>query len=79
MFISADARILRNPAEREALRSAGLHGFVMAKGFQKMPMNYRAAMLVQRWPDMLKITDIVAAPAIHEIPVKTIKLKVLPL
>lgn len=79
MFISADSRILKNHAERAALRGAGLHGFVLAKGFQKMPMNHRAATLVQRWPDMLKITEILAAPTIHEIPVKGTKLKALPL
>ena len=79
MFISADARVLRNPAERAALRSAGLHGFITAKGFQKMPMELRAAVILRRWPDMLKITDILSAPTMHEIPVTSPKLKSLPL
>lgn len=80
MFISADFRILKNPAERTALRRAGLHGFIMARGFAKMPMQQRAAALILKWPEMLKVTEILAAPTIHEIPVKAgKKLSSLPL
>jgi hypothetical protein len=34
IFISGDGRILKNRAERAALRSAGLHGFVLAPAYQ---------------------------------------------
>ncbi|MCO6188116.1 hypothetical protein [Rhizobium sp. L1K21] len=52
IFISADAQILRNAAERAALRTAGLHGFVMAAGFQKTPLHQVASLLIWRWPDI---------------------------
>ena len=70
MFVSADFRVLKNPAERRALRRAGLHGFIMARGFAKMPMHQRAAALILKWPEMLQVTEILAAPTMHEIPVR---------
>jgi len=79
VFISADTRVMKNAAERTALRGAGLHGFITAKGFQKMPLEHLAGVLVQRWPEIFKITELVAAPAMHEIPVKGSKLRPLPL
>ncbi len=80
MFVSGDGRILKNSAERAALRSAGLHGFILASGYQKMALHYTAATLVLRWTDMLHLTDIVSAPSMHEIPVgKHTKLRPLPL
>ncbi|WP_423827876.1 hypothetical protein [Sinorhizobium americanum] len=66
MFITGDTRVLRNSAERAALRSAGLHGFVLAPAYQKSPMHMVAATIVSRWPDMYHLTSIVAAPSMHE-------------
>tara|TARA_Y100000815_G_scaffold238759_1_gene233247 strand:+ start:86 stop:505 length:420 start_codon:yes stop_codon:yes gene_type:complete len=69
IFISNDRRILKNSAERIALRAAGLHGFVFAQGYQKMPTHQAASNLIWRWPDIVHITELVQAPAMHEIPV----------
>jgi hypothetical protein len=33
MFVTADDRLRKNQAERAALRSADLHGFVLARGY----------------------------------------------
>lgn len=80
MFVSGDGRILRNPAERAALRSAGLHGFILPPAYQKTPLYQVAAVLILRWPDMLHLTEIVSAPSMHEIPIKKhTKLRPLPL
>lgn len=74
MFIWADFRILQNPAERTALGRTGLHGFIMACGFAKMLMHQRAAALILKWPEMLQVTEILAAaPTMHEIPVRSDK------
>ncbi len=79
IFISGDGRILRNKPERTALRAAKLSGFVMAPAYQKTPDHQVAAMLVWRWPDILRITELVS-PSIHEIPFgKATKLRQLPL
>jgi hypothetical protein len=79
-FVSGDGRILKNPAERAALRSAGLHGFVLAPGYQKTPLNQVAAVLLWHWPEMIRLTEILAAPSMHEVPMKRItKLRSLPL
>lgn len=69
IFISGDARVLKNPGERAALRSAGLHGFILAAAYQKTPLNQTAAILVWRSPELLKITELLSAPSMHEIPI----------
>jgi hypothetical protein len=80
IFISGDGRLLKNPAERAALRSAGLHGFVLAAAYQKTPLHQVAATLVWKWPEIVKVTQLVAPPAIHEISIrKGGRLKALPL
>jgi len=76
IFISGDGRILRNAAERAALRSAGLHGFILASSYQKTPLNQIAATIVWKWPEILKVTELLAAPSMHEIPIgKNTKLR----
>jgi hypothetical protein len=43
-------------------------------------MQQRAAALILKWPEMLQVTEILAAPTIHEIPVRAgKKLSSLPL
>lgn len=49
VFVTGDGRVLKNAAERAALRSAGLHGFVLAPAYQKTPLNQVAALIVWRW------------------------------
>ncbi|RWX74427.1 hypothetical protein EPK99_24910 [Neorhizobium lilium] len=79
-FISGDGRVLKNAAERAALRSAGLHGFILAPGYQKTPHNQVVSNLLWHWPEMQRLTEILAAPSMHEVPMKrTTKLRSLPL
>ncbi|MFT4182226.1 MAG: hypothetical protein QM636_09955, partial [Rhizobium sp.] len=66
IFISGDGRVLKNPAERAALRSAGLHGFILAPAYQKTPLNQVASILIWRWPEMLQITNLLQPPSMHE-------------
>lgn len=71
---------MKNPPERAALRRAGLHGFVLAPAFQKTPFNQVAAMLVWKWPELVKITELLATPTMHEVPIRAgSKLRPLPL
>jgi len=80
IFVTGDGRVLKNPATRAALRSSGLHGFVLAPAYQKTPLNQLASTLVWKWPELEKITNLLAAPTIHEIPVgRGSKLRSLPL
>lgn len=68
IFFTFDRRILKNPAEKAALKAAGLHGFILASGFMKMPMNEVASVLLWKWPEVenqFKSVD----PAIYEIQV----------
>lgn len=76
IFITGDGRVLKNRAERAALHSAGLHGFVLAAAYQRTPLNQTAGTLVWRWPDLARIVDMVSAPAMYEIPIgRNTKLK----
>jgi hypothetical protein len=80
IFITGDTRVLRNPAERLALRSAGLHGFVLAPSYQKTPLHQVAATLVWKWPEIEQVTKLIAPPSMHEIPIgKSTRLRQLPL
>lgn len=69
IFISGDARILKNRAERAALRTAKLHGFILAAAYQKTEFHRVAATLILRWPDILKVTNLFQPPSMHEIPI----------
>lgn len=76
VFVTGDGRVLKNRAERFALRSAGLIGFVLASAYQRTPLNQTAATLVWRWPELVRIVDLVSAPAMYEIPIgRNTKLK----
>jgi hypothetical protein len=58
LFISGDRRVLKNPAERAALRSAGLHGFILPAAYQKTPIHQLAATIVWKWPEILQVTSL---------------------
>jgi hypothetical protein len=80
IFISGDTRIYRNAAERQALRSAGLHGFVLAPAYQKTPLNQVAATILWKWPEMVELTGLLTPPSLHQIPIgRNTKLSTLPL
>lgn len=80
IFVTGDGRLMKNRAERAALRGAGLHGFVLAPAYQTTPFNQVAAVLVWRWPEFVKVTDLLSPPTMHEVPIRLgTKLRTLPL
>lgn len=70
MFITGDGRLMKNKAERAALKSAGLHGFVLAASYQRTPLHHVAAALIWKWPEMLQLTELLSPPTMHEVPMK---------
>ena len=79
MFVTGDKRLMKNSAERAALRSAGLHGFILASGYQKTPLHQIASLLVWKWPELLQVTELLSAPTMHEIAIQRgTKLRQLP-
>jgi hypothetical protein len=66
IFFTLDRKILRNPAEKAALKGAGLHGFILASGFMKIALNETAAIILWKWPEIDNIVRSVD-PAIYEI------------
>jgi hypothetical protein len=80
IFVSGDGRVAKNPAERAALRSSGLHGFILAPAYQRSPLNQLAATIIWKWPEIFQITELVSAPSMHEVPIgRLAKLRPLPL
>jgi hypothetical protein len=69
IFITGDSRVSKNPAERAALRSAKLHGFVLAPAYQKTALHQVAATLVWKWPEIEEITKLLQPPSLHEVPI----------
>jgi len=69
IVITGDDRVYRNKAERAAYRSAGLRGFVLNRAYQKTPMNQIASVLLWRWPEMLRIAELVGGAALYGLPV----------
>ncbi len=52
VIVSGDARITRNPAEREAWRQSGLTAFFFLPPFQTDSFWVQAAALVKWWPEI---------------------------
>ncbi|MDH2349558.1 hypothetical protein QCM80_02520 [Bradyrhizobium sp. SSUT112] len=69
VVITADQRIRKNEAERTAWIRAGLKAFVLAKAYQKMPINQSAANLLWRWPEMRTFISSAAAGSMFELPI----------
>ena len=80
IVVTGDTRILRNPAERAAFRSAGLRGFVLSPAYQKTPLHQCASFLLWRWPEMEQIMNLVGGAALYELPMhRSSRLRQLPL
>lgn len=69
IFFTRDRRILKNPAERGALKAAGIGGFVLADGFKALPQNKTASILLLRWPEIENLFNTVE-PWIYELPLQ---------
>jgi PIN like domain len=73
IFISGDGRILKNSAEKAALRSAGLHGFILSPAYQKTMLHQVAATIIWKWPEIEAVAKLLAPPSMHEIPIGRIQ------
>lgn len=69
IVITGDHRIRKNLAERTAWIKAGLKAFVLAKAYQKTPVNQCASMLLWRWPEMRRFISSAAAGSMFELPI----------
>jgi hypothetical protein len=67
---TGDERLLKNKAERAALRAAGLLVFILAPAYQKTPVHQQASHLLWRWPDVEQIIGLINPPAIFRLPMR---------
>jgi hypothetical protein len=69
VVITGDHRIRKNRAERAAWIRANLKGFVLAKSYQKTPINQCASILLWRWPEMEQFIRLAAPGSMFELPI----------
>ncbi len=70
IVITADDTTRKNRAERLAWKRSGLKGFVLARAFQKTPVNQCAAVILWRWPEMEELARAVTGGTLFELPIK---------
>ncbi|MEC9347866.1 MAG: hypothetical protein VYB54_16695 [Pseudomonadota bacterium] len=70
VVISADIRILRNAAERQAFRDARLVGFFVEPGVAKLDRLMQASVLFRRFDEIRRQVDLISPPATFSIPFK---------
>ena len=66
-ILSADMRIHKNKAEREAWRRSNTIAFFMTRSWSRLKFTEKAAKILLRWSDLETQTKLVAAPAAFEI------------
>jgi len=69
IFLTGDPKMRRNPAERAAIASEQMHGFVLEKAYQKSPAHQVCAALIWKWPEVEQICHLLQPPSIHEVPI----------
>lgn len=80
LVFTGDARIRRNPAEREAYRRAKLKGVVLAAAYQKTSMSRCCGIIVAKWPELIDFTSRIEPPYLVELSINlSPKFKILPI
>ena len=64
LVVTADGRIAKNKAEREAYRRARLKGILLLPQFTKHKVHGQAAKLIWRWPDAAETLSRFHPPAL---------------
>lgn len=67
VIVSGDARILRNKAERRALKECGCMFVYLAPGWTKLPWREYAWKIVKVWPGIAKNVEQARYPMVFEV------------
>lgn len=67
VVISQD-RLIKNPLEKEALRTSGLIAFILVKGWSKYKYWEKAVQMVRWWPRIIEQAGMVTGGAVFEVP-----------
>jgi hypothetical protein len=67
VILGGDGRILRNKAERAALRTAHLSFVFLSSGWTNLPWSIFAWKIVKAWPDILASVERAGRPTIFEV------------
>ena len=77
VIISADRRITKNKAERQAFKSSKLVGFFLSSGLQKAELTKLVERLMALWETIETQAELVDGGAMFEIPMTSSKLNVI--
>jgi hypothetical protein len=77
VVLSADKRISRNKAERQAFKSSRLVALIMAPGLGKAPVTKKMERLMANWGNIEKQVEILSGGSMVEIQAKGTKFKTL--
>ena len=67
VIVGGDGRILRNAAERAALRTSGLSFVYLAKGWANTGYQEQAWKIVKAWPAIVRNVEQVLVPTVFEV------------
>lgn len=73
IILSGDERILRNPAERVALKGASLHFICVSKSFRQVDWMTFSWKIVKVWPDVLKNVRSARRPTVFRLGVNKLE------
>ena len=76
IVVSHNAEMLSNKVERVAIAEAGLTVFYLREAWGYMPMHEQAWKFIKVWPRIIECA-LVKQPTVFEIPVKSLKPRVL--
>ena len=68
IVVTADHRLSRIRAEREAFRRAGLKGFLLHRAYQKIKVHQQASILLWRWPELVDVIERFSPPTLIGVP-----------
>ena len=74
-IIGGDGRILRNKAERAALRKADLSFIYLTSGWTNLEWPVFAWKIVKVWPDVVRNVETTRRPTVYEVRPGSLKVK----
>ena len=75
VVLGGDGRILRNKAERAALRKSGLSFVYLASGWTNIKYEEQAWKIVKVWPAIIRNLTQVRVPTVFEVSVRSLKVE----
>lgn len=67
VILGGDGRILKNPAQQEALCDAGMHFVFLTEGFARLPWDTQVVKVLQVWGEVREKVSMARDPTVFRI------------